>query len=163
MDDRSLSDLDTINIDDILDGVPHGIAILDDQLRIVTMNRFLEGLTGFTCADSKGVYGDSIIRSNLGTRGQVFHQVFTTGETLTVEGDIINRDRRKILIQFTISPLRSHSDKIKGLIIVLEDISNLHTVMNTALFPESSTGILGHSLKMQEVFELMPLMARTDA
>jgi PAS domain S-box-containing protein len=160
---KSPSDPDAINRDDILDGVPHGIAILDDQLRIVTMNRSLEAMTGFTCADAIGVYGDSIIRSNLGTRGQVFHQVFTTGETLTVEGDIINRDRRKILIQFTISPLRGQSEKIRGLIIVLEDISSLHAVMNTALFPESSTGILGHSLKMQEVFELMPLMAHTDA
>jgi len=160
---KSLSDPDTINRDDILDGVPHGIAILDDQLRIVTMNRSLEAMTGFTCADAKGIYGDSIIRSNLGTRGQIFHQVFTTGESLTVEGDIINRNRRKILIQFTISPLRGHLERIQGLIIVLEDISSLHTVMNTALFSESSTGILGHSLKMQEVFDLMPLMAHTDA
>ena len=150
-------------IADILDGFPHGVAILDNELRLVTMNRFLEGLTGYSAADTRGIYGDSIIRSNLGNRGQSFQQVLTTGEPLVLEGDIINRDRRRIIIQFTISPLRDPLDRIIGLIVVLEDISSLPSVINTKGFPKDSTEILGHSLKMQEVFELMPLMARTDA
>lgn len=151
------------NIADILDGFPHGVVILDNELRLVTMNRFLEGLTGYSSVDTRGIYGDSIIRSNLGNRGQIFQQVLTTGEPAVLEGDIINRSRRRIIIQFTISPLRDHLDRIIGLIVVLEDISSLPSVISTQGFPDDSTEILGHSLKMQEVFELMPLMARTDA
>ena len=163
MRDDGFSITETCNIGDILEGVPHGIAILDYRLRLIAMNRFLEGLTGFIGSDAKGVYGDSVFRSNLGNRGEVFQKVLGTGEPVSVEGDIINKDRRKIPIQFTISPLRNHVAQIIGLIVVLEDISAFNSVMSTSLFPENSTGILGHSLKMQEVFELMPLMARTDA
>ena len=162
MNDSLLSG-EAYNVADILDGFPHGVAILDNELRLVTMNRFLEGLTGYSSADTRGIYGDSIIRSNLGNRGQTFQQVLTTGESMVLEGDIINKGRRRIIIQFTISPLRGPHDKIIGLIVVLEDISSLPSVINTKGFPDDSTEILGHSLKMQEVFELMPLMARTDA
>ncbi len=161
--DDSLFLEDAYNFADVLDGVPHGVVIMDDKLRLVLMNRFLEGLTGYSTADTKGIYGDSILRSNLGNRGQIFRQVLTTGEPMVVEGDIINRDRRKIVIQFTISPLRGHSGQITGLIVVLEDITSLQSVINSNIFPVDSTEILGHSLKMLEVFELMPLMARTDA
>ncbi len=162
-DKNQLNSLGSYIVGDILDGVPHGIAILDDRFRITAMNRFLEGLTGFSSSDAQGIYADFIIRSNLGIRGEVFQRVFSAGESTTVEGDIINRDRRRINIQFTISPLHNNHEEIVGLIIVLEDISSLRSVINTSLLPENSTGILGHSLKMQEVFELMPLMARTDA
>ncbi|MDR3630624.1 MAG: sigma 54-interacting transcriptional regulator [Desulfocapsaceae bacterium] len=162
--DEDSSITNTFNVGDILEGVPHGIALLDCGLRIVAMNRFLEGLTGFSSSDARGIYGGSIFRSNLGDRGQVFLKVLDTGEAVSIEGDIINRDRRKVAIQFTISPLRNQVEQIVGLIVVLEDISAFNSVMNTSLFHEhSTTGILGHSLKMQEVFELMPLMARTDA
>ena len=161
--DDGLSIAETYNIADILEGVPHGTAILDSRLRIVGMNRFLEVLTGFSCLESKGIYGDAIFRSNLGSRGRVFQKVLGTGDAVSVEGDIINRERRKISIQFTISPLRNNADRIIGLLVVLEDISAFNSVMNTSLLTENPTGILGHSLKMQEVFDLMPLMARTDA
>ena len=150
-------------IAEILDGIPHGIAILDEQMRIVAMNRFLEGLTGYSCSDVRGLYIEFIIRSSLGVRGPIFHQVLSSGQATTVEGDIINRDRRRINIQFTISPIQNEIELTTGLVVVLEDISSLRTAMSTALFPENTTGLLGHSLKMQEVFELMPLMARTDA
>jgi transcriptional regulator with PAS, ATPase and Fis domain len=163
MRDDGIEITDSCNIADIIEGIPHGVAILDYRLRLVAMNRFLEGLTGFISSDVKGIYGDSIFRSNLGSRGEVFQKVLGTGEAASVEGDIVNKDRRKIPIQFTISPLRSHVDQVVGLIVVLEDISAFNSVMSTSLFPENSAGILGHSLKMQEVFELMPLMARTDA
>ncbi len=153
----------TCDLGDILDGVPHGIALVDNHLRITAMNRSLEGLTGYSSADAKGIYLDSVIRSNLGVRGEAFWQVLSSGESSSVEGDIINRDRRKIDIQFTISPVRDHLDKITGLIVVLEDVSSLRAVMGTSLLPDNATGILGQSLKMQEVFELMPLLARTEA
>jgi PAS domain S-box-containing protein len=162
MDDSHLSE-DVYNISDVLDGVPHGVLIMDDELRLVIMNRYLEGLTGYSTADTKGIYGDSIIRSNLGNRGQIFRQVLSTGEPMVLEGDIINKDRRKIIVQFTISPLRGRLDQVIGLIVVLEDITSLQSVINSKIFPDDSPQILGHSLKMQEVFELMPLMARTDA
>ena len=71
----------------ILDGVPHGVILLDDKLRLVTMNRFLEGLTGYSCADTKGIYADSILRSSLGNRGKIFRQVLATGKSVTTGGE----------------------------------------------------------------------------
>ena len=59
--------------------------------------------------------------------------------------------------------MHNHIDRIIGLIVVLEDITSLQSTSNAEIFPHDSEEILGHSLKMQEVFELIPLMAKTDA
>lgn len=154
-----------ILLDDLLGGFPHASAVLDEGFKIVALNRMLEALTGYGRDVAIGVYADFILRSNMGNnRGQVFQRVIETGETVVVEGDIINRNRKKIEIRFTVSLLRtrrgSHS---KGLLVVLEDISAIQASAKKKLFSEWSTDIVGHSPKMQAVLEIMPLMAQTEA
>jgi PAS domain S-box-containing protein len=152
-------------LDDLLAGFPHASTVLDEGFKIVALNPMLEALTGYGRDIAVGVYADFVLRSNMGnSRGQIFQKVAETGETNTIEGDIINRSRKKIPVRFTVSPLRtrrgSHS---KGLLVVLEDISAIQTTARAALFGDWTTNIIGHSPKMQEVFELMPLMAHTEA
>jgi PAS domain S-box-containing protein len=152
-------------LDDLLAGFPHPSTVLDEGFKIVALNPMLEALTGYSRDIAVGVYADFVLRSNMGnSRGQIFQKVAETGETKTIEGDIINRSRKKIPVRFTVSQLRtrrgSHS---KGLLVVLEDISAIQTTARAALFGDWTTNIIGHSPKMQEVFELMPLMAHTEA
>ncbi len=152
-------------LDDLLAGFPHASAVLDEGFKIVALNHLFEALTGYSRDVAIGVYADFILRSNMGNnRGQIFQRVIETEENATVEGDIINRSRKRIGIRFTISLLHTRrGSHAKGLLVVLEDISAIQATAKSMLISDWSSNIIGHSPKMQEVFEIMPLMAQTEA
>jgi hypothetical protein len=114
-------------------------------------------------SDVRGVYIDFVLRSNIAQRGRTFREVLVGGEPLVIEGDIISRDRRKLPMQFTISPLRDGDDATMGLVIVLDDLSTVTTASGLGGDQDMSESIIGQSPKMREVFDLIPLMAHTEA
>jgi len=149
---------------ELLNGMPNGIAILDTNLCIVTMNRFLEAMTGYATDDAKGVYAEFILRSNIGSKNQACKEVLETGESVAINGNIINRRRKKIPIHFNLTRLHDNNRDPIGVLIVLEDRSvakgdGCSTHQDNSL----TTGILGHSPQMEKVFKLMSVLARTDA
>ncbi len=152
-----------IGADELLNGIPHGIAILDSNLCIVAMNSYLEAVTGYRHADAKGTYGEYILRSRIDKKHNLFAQVFKTGEPISIEGDIINRQRKKIPTQFTITRIHTDSSDPLGLLIVIEDISLFKDRDKKEQGSFSGSEILGHSSQIEKVFELMPIFARTDA
>ncbi|MEA3546473.1 MAG: sigma 54-interacting transcriptional regulator [Thermodesulfobacteriota bacterium] len=163
MKSSSTFSLDKITASEILNGVPHGIAILDTDLRIVEMNGFLEVLTGFSNSDARGVDADFIIRSKIEDKSRQFRKVLETKQNLSVTGDILNQHHKKIPVHFTLSTLRDKFGTVAGLLVFLEDVSAQQSFDMKRLSPEAVDNILGHSPKMQEMFELLPLLAHTDA
>ena len=152
-------------LDDLLAGFPHASAVLDEGFKIVALNQLFEALTGYSRDIAVGVYADFILRSNMAnSRGQVFQRVAETGEIVSIDGDIINRSRKKIPVRFTLSLLRTRrGSQSKGVLLVVEDISVIHARARQTLFGDRTTDIIGHSPKMQAVFDIMPLMAHTEA
>ncbi len=152
-----------VDLLEALDAVPIGVAIIDRELNILGLNRFLEALTGYTNEEARGIYCDFILRTNLRTKGNPFNTVLKRGKTLAVEGDIINKSRTKVPIRFTLSPLKARSGESVGLIITLEDISVFQDLGQTIRGIPAFEKIIGNSPKMQELFELLPAIAQTDA
>ncbi len=147
----------------IINGIPHGVALFDRQQRIISMNRYLEAVTGYRSDDVTGISGEHILRSNIHAGGDLCKKVLKTGKSISLEGNVINRQRKKIPVQFTISPLPDEQGASTGTLVVMEDISASqahHTVENS---PSTQVGIIGHSPQMKKVFELMTVLARTDA
>lgn len=160
---HTISGLSAIDPQCLLNGVPYGIAVLDLQFCIVSMNHFLEAITGYFSADVIGIHNEFILRTSLGHRDQLFKDVLDTGESKTVEGNIISKTRKKYPIKFTISPLYTTTDESAGVQLVLEDLS-LSEKSKSELIPFTRTReILGHSPQMQEIFELIPVLSQTDA
>ena len=154
-----------IALDDLLAGFPHATACLDEGFKIIAVNHLFEAMTGYGRDIAVGVYADFIVRSNIGNnRGQVFQRVAESGEATTIDGNIINSSRKKVPVRFTISRLHTkRGGRSKGLLIVLEDISALQTTAQSTLYGDRPTDIVGHSAKMQEVFDVLPLMSHTEA
>ncbi len=163
MDNEILLTLLSIPLVTLFDGIPHGVAIIDSELRLVLMNQFLETLVGFSLADVKGVYVDSVLRSSIANRGRAFRDILNTGVPAVLHGDILNRDRRLIPIQFTVTPLRAPDNTPIGLMVALDDLRP--TTASVSLIGDDHTieGLIGQSPKMQEVLDLVPLLARTEA
>ena len=146
----------------ILNGVPHGIALIDQDLRIIMMNRFLEALTGYSGEEARGIYCDHVLHSSFGKNGQVFRQAVETGVSCSAEGDILGLNRKKIPMRFTATPVADPREGGQALVLVLEDITAFQEIdRKKELGP--AKGLLGHSPKMQEIFELLPVLAHTDS
>ena len=163
MNDDFTQQFPEVAVSSLLDAIPHGIAVVDRDFKIVVINEFLEALTGVVLADVQGVYVDLVLRSNIAQRGRTFREVLAGNEPLVIEGDIVSRDRRKIPMRFTLSPLRNREEEPAGLVIVLDDLSAL--VNSSGIGPDIDVteSIIGQSPKMREVFDLIPLMAHTEA
>lgn len=159
---HSITPLTAFAPNHFLNGVPHGIAILDRQFRLVTMNHFLEAMTGYFSGDVQGIHNEFVLRTNFGHKDRFFRGVLNNGESRTVEGNIISKNRKKIPVKVTISPLYSAKNDPMGVQLVLEDLT--HHDKQEELTPfTGTTKILGHSPQMQEIFELIPVLSQTDA
>jgi len=137
--------------------------ILDTDLCILRMNRFLEAMTGYITDEVKGVFGEFILRTNLGSNGQICKKVLKNGESISVDGNIINRRRKKIPIHFTLTRLHDGKGQPSGVLIVLEDSSVIKVEKLSHQEQSIRTEIIGHSPQIEKVFELMSVLARTDA
>jgi two-component system response regulator AtoC len=151
-----------INVIDALNGIPHGVALVDRNHRLIGFNRYLEALTGYTGREVQGIRCDDILRSSLMGKGNPLQTVLETLEPLTLEGDIISHSRKKIPIRFHISPLQDLSETLLGTIITLEDLSLLKNMDKKSHGASGIEGVIGHSPQMQKIFELLPILARTD-
>jgi len=147
----------------LLEGIPHPAMILDDSFRIMAMNRLMEAMTGYSTDKVVGLHGELIVRSNTGNnRSQLYSRVMQTGVAISVAGDIINSYRRKISIQYSIAVLDDKSGQHCGLLVVAEDLSAREAEHKSEMNNYSSLELIGHSPKMQKVFELIPMLAQTD-
>lgn len=147
----------------LLDAIPHGVVVVDRQLNIAFINSTIEALTGVLLDDARGVYVDFVLKTSIADRGRTFRGVVQSGEAQVIEGDILSRDRRKIAMQFTLTPLRNQEGEVAGLMMVLDDLTAFTTAAGMDADMDETETIVGQSPKMREVFELIPLMARTEA
>ncbi len=148
----------------LIEGIPYPTMILDTEFRITTMNRLLEAMTGYARERVLGLHGELVVRSNIGnTRGQLYLQVLQSGEMVSVKGDILNCYRRKIPVQCTISVLNEGDGSTCGLLVIIEDISTHEKRTRIGVREFDSVELIGHSPKMQKVFDMIPLMAYSDA
>jgi len=159
-----MSPLFTPELSSLLEAFPHPVMVLDDSFCIVAMNRLMEAMTGYAVQRVLGVHGELVVRSNTGnSRGQIYIQVLKSGEAVSVTGDILTYYRRKVPVQYTVSALKSVEDGASGLMVVIEDISASERVKGAEIHDKQTAELIGYSAKMQKVFDMLPVLAQTDA
>ncbi|MCP3889586.1 MAG: PAS domain S-box protein [Desulfobulbaceae bacterium] len=153
-----------LNIPQLLEGIPHAAMILDQRFHIVSMNRLMEAMTGRSTKDVAGVHGELVVRSNTGNvRGQLYSECMQSGEAVTIRGDVLNGNRLKVPVQYTVSALTNQEGDRCGLLVLAEDISSYNKTDQDSSLESTSKDLIGYSPKMQKVFELIPLISQTDA
>ena len=147
---------------EILNGIPHGAALLDAEFRLLAMNGRLEALTGHASEDVRGIPGDHVLRSRSSHRGPSLGEAVRTRAPVTVESDVIGADRRRVPVRITASPLGQPDSSPRSILLFVEDVSSGREGGSPDGAP-AAPGLLGVSPRMQGVLELVPVMARTDA
>ncbi|MFZ5763461.1 MAG: sigma-54 interaction domain-containing protein [Thermodesulfobacteriota bacterium] len=147
----------------ILNGLPHGVALLDHEARLLGMNHALERLTGYPAAQVQGVAADAVLCSHLSHRNPLYRQATESGGPVASEGDLVGASRKKIPVRLTVSPVGNGEGNAPGLLVVVEDLSLFRALEKERGGGLEVKGIIGHSPRLQEVLDFVPVLAHTDA
>lgn len=107
-----------------------GVMILDAELRILSFNRALERMTGWTTEDAVGRDLDEVIAWKKIETGDLRRALadgtFTkdNGETVYVEGDLLRSDGLTLSLGIVYAPLFDADGNLSNIIANVRDISN---------------------------------------
>ena len=152
-----------LDIREIIDGIPMGVALVGPDCRIYAFNRAMERLTGFNRKEAYGVPCRYILRSSLCTKECPAKKALEKDEQISVEGDIVNNARQKIPVMINISPLRDLNRESIGLIETIEDISLVREFDQRIHSPYEYHNIIGHSPQMEKMYNTLQLISQTDS
>ncbi len=153
----------SIDANKVIDAIPVGVAVLDTSLRVQTMNRSLEAMTGFSREEAVGVGCSHIIRNNLCTQQCPAKQALESDRAVHLEGNIINRQRQKIPVMIHTSVLKDDEGQPLGIIETIEDISLLRELDKKIRITNDFSDVVGHSPKMQKLLDILPIISQTDS
>lgn len=150
-----------LSFNQLLDEIPLATAVLDRDLHIVWLNRAFEALTGFSRRDALGVPCRHIVRGricveNCPARGK------TLDSPVPCESDMITRDRFRLPIKLTLSPLTDTHGDLTGYVETIEDLRAVRELDNKKNQAFSFEGIIGRSQEMEKIFQTLPLLAQSD-
>lgn len=148
---------------EILNGLPHGAALLDGECRLLAMNSRLEALTGHASEDVAGVPGGHVIRNRSSHERSPFGEPIRTGAPVSMESDVVSADRRRVPVRITAAPLKGPGPSPAAILLFVEDVSVIQKLDALAQGPRSLPDLVASSPRMQEVLEFVPVVANTDA
>lgn len=140
-----------------------GVVVLDTRRQIISLNRSMEALTGFSEKEVCGLACHNVLRSRACFKGCPLASIHKDSEQVSLESDIINRDRQLIPIRMTMAQLIDLNGEIAGYMETVEDmrlIQNLGATMTRAF---SFSRIIGKSPRMEKIFAMLPLLAQNDS
>jgi len=158
----------------IFDTLRDGMIVVDIQGMIVAVNPAAETITGYPAEELVGrtcrilnctgckFYGDG--------RGEKWCRMFSVGKTKDKQCRITRKDRRAVHILKSACVLRDPEGEIIGAVETLTDISRIihqereiASLRQAFYLDDGYHGILGKTLRMQGLFELIENVAQSDA
>ena len=144
--------LASLDLPAVLDGLPLGVAVLDREGRVVTLNSALERLTGFSREEARGAPCRHVIRSGL------CHRRCPSGGP--EDTDIVNRHRRRIPVRISAVPVRDAQGRDLYRLDLVEDLSALRELERRLEEPGGIGKLVGKSPSMERIMRLIPAMAQ---
>ena len=154
---------ESVRVDEVIDCIPVGVAVLDPKLRLQSINRALEAMTGFSREEAIGLGCSHIIRNNLCTQQCPAKQALESDRAVHLEGNIINRERQKIPVMIHASVLKDDAGQALAVIETIEDISLLRQLDKKTQITHDFSDLVGHSPKMQKLLDIVPIISQTDS
>jgi two-component system response regulator AtoC len=152
-----------LSFSSLLDEIPHGILILDPERRAVVMNRALQGLTGFFHTPVRRLPCAHILRSDVCILRCPALNMTPHSSEVCREGNLINRNRQKIPVRITLSPLKTEDGRTAGFMETVEDLSLLREMGDQHAQESRIEGLIGQSPEMKRILNMVPAVAQTDS
>ncbi len=158
----------------IVDTLHDGLMVLDPEGNILAMNPAAEDLTGYSA--------DELVGQNCRTlnctgcelygrgSGEEWCSLYVKGKVKAKKCLISKKDRRALHVVKNASVLRDSEGNMIGAVETFSDISEIvrqqqeiETLRKSCRLEDEHHGLLGESLPMQRLFELIENVAQTDA
>jgi PAS domain S-box-containing protein len=148
----------------ILDNIPSGVYTVDREMKLLSFNRSLESITGYSAEEVLGKRCTEILRSDFCEAGCPLKRSMRTGETLRgIELNLRARDGSVVPIASSTAVLRDEEGRPIGGICSFRDLRELHAVPFSQGHAREFQGMLSKNPKMHEIFDLIETVAESDA
>jgi two-component system, NtrC family, response regulator AtoC len=147
----------------IIDEIPLGIAVMDSDRRVVLLNRAMEALTGFDRKAAKAMACRHIFRGDICLGRCPALSMNHDPGTMCVEGNIINRERQKIPVRITFTPIRDPQGKVVGFFETVEDIRMLSALSGKSPGAYTFGQLVGRSPEMEQIYRFLPMIAQSES
>jgi two-component system response regulator AtoC len=153
----------SVELPSLMDELSLGVVIMDLGRRILLLNSAFEVVSGFVREEVWGVPCRDVLRANTCQQGCPVIQAEKTNAPVSVEGNIVSRDRQKIPVRLTAVPLRDVKGKAVGFLETVEDMRAFQKMTDPLLQTDSLGRFIGRSPKMEKLLRLVPVVAQTDS
>ena len=147
----------------LLDEIPLGLALLDPQRRIIAINRTLETLTGFVSEEIEGIHCRFVLRSNLCIHDCPLDKVSQLSAPTSVQGNIVNKSRQRIQVRLTASAIEDGDGHVLGFLEAVENLGAVSDRLSAGVESLALKGLVGSSSEIQRIFQILPVIALTDS
>jgi transcriptional regulator with PAS, ATPase and Fis domain len=146
----------------LLDKLPLAAAVITPGRRILFLNRAMEALTGFSRDEALGLRCDCVLRCSACLDNCPMAEAGEHDKPQTFEGDVINRDRRRLPVRLNLSAVPDETGAPAFYIETLEERpGGIRPALEGGLM--SFSRIIGRSPVMERLFETLPAVAQTDS
>jgi len=153
----------TIDLFRLLNEIPLGIALIDSQGRLMFMNHIMEGIVGLSLDEARELPCHQVIRSRICFEACPISGLRTNTESLCMESDLLNRDRKRVPVRITLGPVYNNRKTPSCYIETVEDLRPLKELDETLSSAYQFKNIIGKSPQMEKLFQILPVIAQSDS
>ncbi len=149
-------------VSSLLDEIPLGVAIMDQQGKLLLVNKTYETLTGVDRERIIGLGCLHALRCDFCIKGCPVMAGWEQVQTKSVDANFINRERRKVLVRLTVAPLVDAGGEVSGIVETLA-VRGGHAFDKDASNIFGLGDLVGNSPQIQKIFSMVPSIAQTDS
>jgi PAS domain S-box-containing protein len=168
------------NVGDVLRSMSDAVITIDADKRITSMNAAAEAMTGIAEAEAVGMRCGEVVRSQIWSTRCPFKAVWDRGETVVNFNVVVeNRLGARLPVSICTSLLKNEAGEKIGAILSLRDIRPVLGLLDALQQNEAEIArekdklrglqrrdglgdIMGRSPQMQEIFDLIQMVAKSD-
>jgi PAS domain S-box-containing protein len=158
----SRADLESQNV--ILDSIADGVFTVDAQWRITSFNRAAEQITGVKRDQAIGRACCEVFRASICETACGLRQTLRTGRPIVNKAVyILDARGSRIPISISTAVFKDARGKIIGGVETFRDLSVVEDLRKQLEATYSFADIVGRSLAMQQLFQIVPRIAESDS
>jgi PAS domain S-box-containing protein len=150
--------------DVILDSVADGVFTVDRQWRITSFNRAAEKITGVPRDQAIGQQCCDVFRASICESNCALKETLETGQPVVNKAVfIVDPAGRRIPISVSAAQLKDKKGKVIGGVETFRDLSVVEELRRAVEKRHTFQDIVSKNKIMQEIFDIMPSIAESDA
>jgi len=148
----------------ILDVLDQGVFTVDENLCISSFNQVAERITGYTAEEVIGKRCAEVFRTDLCDQICPLRlSIALRRPSRNREIHIRTRDGRTVPISISTAPLMTRNGRLIGGVEVFRDLAQIENLKRRIDGKYRLSDIIGKSHSMRQIFDLLPLVAPSDA